>query len=58
MSACTVVYTKDCSSWELFKKVLYSPLTSKSDYKIEREKMSLTDKYKVYAYNYWCSCVH
>ena len=46
MTICAVAYTKDCSSRELFKKVLYSPLTSKSDYKIECEKMSLTDKNK------------
>ncbi len=46
MTILAVVYTKDCSSQELFKKVLYYPLTSKSDYKIEREKMSLTHKHR------------
>jgi hypothetical protein len=46
MTIFAVVYTKDCSSRELFKKVLYSPLTSKSDYKIECEKMPLSDKHK------------
>ncbi len=46
MTICAVVYIKDCSPRKLLKKVLFSPLTSKSDYKIEREKMSLTDKHK------------
>ncbi len=46
ITICVVAKTEDCVPRELLKKVLYPPLTLKSDCKIECENLSLTNKCK------------